>query len=279
MIALIDCDSLMYKSAYLLDSPENIEKHGLTGCEEDEIAGYMAEIAADRLERMITDILEDIGNDENNIHITGVEVYVTRCRNSIRKRLSPEYKANRKPNKIVNCLRDLYIFKNEVIVDDEFEADDLIADRARELNGNCIIVTMDKDLKQIGGFIYDFYQKPSIYDADGKEIERFPRRGLSYVSKVEARRFFAKQMLMGDSGDRVQGIPKIGDKKADAILLGKQTDFSLIKAVVKEYMSHFGDTYFEKLQLNGRLLYLGRATSILLAKYDDTVNAMIVEKG
>lgn len=258
MIALIDCDSLMYLAAYKLDDPENLSKHGFEGADEEEYAPYMAEIAADRLERMITDIMGDIQKDEHNIHISGVEVYITKCKNSIRKELSSDYKKGRKPNKIVNYLRDLYAFQDEVIYDDMYEADDLIADRARELKGDCIIVTMDKDLIQIGGFIYNFYRKPSKKDEEGNEIEVYPRKGLMYVSELEAKRFFAKQMLMGDAGDAVQGLPKVGEKTAEKILAGKESDFSLIRAVLKEYKRVHQDNYMEQLMLNKRLLYLGK---------------------
>lgn len=256
MIALIDCDSLMYLSAYKLDDPETLLKNGYTL--EDDYVPYMAEIAADRLERMITEIIGDIQNDEHNIHISGVEVYITRCRNSIRKELYPTYKQGRKSNPIVNYLRDLYAFRDEVIFDDVYEADDLIADRARELKGNCIIVTMDKDLIQIGGFIYNFYRKPSKRDEEGNEIEVYPRKGLMYVPEIESKRFFAKQMLCGDSCDAVQGLPKIGEKKAAKILEGKTSNYSLIKAVVQEYKRVYGDDYFEPLMINKRLLYLGK---------------------
>jgi 5'-3' exonuclease len=258
MIALIDADSLFYLACYLLDDPTNIEKCGLSGKDADTINESLAEIGADRLENMINELLLDITNDENKIEISAVEIYVTHCKNSIRKEISKEYKANRKPNPIVNALRKMYIQKNHAIYSDTLEADDLIAIRAKELGEfNCIIATMDKDLTQIGGFIYNFYRKPSIKDEEGNAIEVFKRKGLSYTTKFQAQKFLAKQMIQGDSGDRVQGLPKYGAVKAEKIIEPITNTFGLIKAVVSEYKNVYGEDYIEPLQLNFRLLYLG----------------------
>lgn len=258
MIALIDADSLFYLSCYKLDDPTFVEKCGLSNEDSDTIIESLAEIGADRLENMLNDILIDITNDENKIEISAVEIYVTHCKNSIRKEISKDYKSNRQPNPIVNCLRKMYIAKNHAIYSDTLEADDLIAIRAKELGEfNCIIATMDKDLTQIGGFIYNFYRKPSIKDEEGNAIEVFKRKGLSYTTKFNAQKFLAKQMIQGDSGDRVQGLPKYGAVKAEKIIEPITNTFGLIKAVVNEYKKVYADDYIEPLQINFRLLYLG----------------------
>jgi 5'-3' exonuclease len=258
MIALIDADSLFYLSCYKLDDPAFVEKCGLSNEDADTIIESLAEVGADRLENMLNDILLDISNDENNIEISAVEIYVTNCKNSIRKDISKEYKSNRQPNPIVNCLRKAYISKNHAIYSDTLEADDLIADRARELGEfKCIIVTMDKDMTQIGGFIYNFYRKPSLKDEEGNAIEVFKRKGLSYTTKFDGQKFLAKQLLQGDSCDVVKGLPKYGAVKAAKIIEPITNTFGLIKAVVSEYKKVYGEDYIEPLQLNFRLLYLG----------------------
>lgn len=258
MIALIDADSLFYLACYKLDDPTFVEKCGLSNEDSDTIIESLAEIGADRLETMLNDILLDITNDENKIEISAVEIYVTHCKNSIRKEISKDYKANRQPNPIVNCLRKMYIAKNHAIYSDTLEADDLIAIRAKQLGEfNCIIATMDKDLTQIGGFIYNFYRKPSIKDEEGNAIEVFKRKGLSYTTKFNAQKFLAKQMIQGDSADRVQGLPKYGAVKAEKIIEPITNTFGLIKAVVNEYKKVYADDYIEPLQINFRLLYLG----------------------
>jgi len=259
MIALLDIDSLFYLSCYKLDTPETIERLKIQDLDRDELVFKLSEIAEDRLWEMVSGIMFDIQNDENNIVIDSVETYVTRCKESVRKKISKEYKANRKPDEVVNCLRNMFLFSSDAVYDDTLEADDLIADRAKELGeDNCIIITMDKDLKQIGGLIYNYYRKPSKKDETGKVIESYDRKGLEYVSPINAMKFLAKQMLMGDSGDRIKGLDKYGIKKAEKIIEPIDSKFGLIRAVLKEYKLVHGDEYSESLMLNFRLLYLGR---------------------
>lgn len=258
MIALIDVDSLFYLASYKLEDPEFLERKGLSELEGEELVSFQAEHAQDRLENMINDILLDIARDENNIDVTSVELYVTRCNNSIRKKLSPGYKANRKPNPIVNCLREMYIFRNEAIYSDTLEADDLIAIRARELGyEQYVIVSMDKDLQQIGGFIYNFYRKPSKRNEQGEKVEEYPRKGLQFVTNWEARKFLAKQMIAGDSGDRIVGLPRYGEVKASKLIDPCINSFSLKKVVINEYKKVYMDDYIDQLLLNFRLVYLG----------------------
>jgi len=259
MTALVDIDSLFYLSCYKLDDPTFIQKLGISNESTENILKILAEIAMDRLENMLNDIFLDIENDENNIVITSKEIYVTMCKNSIRKKLSPEYKSNRKRNDIVDCLRNLYILNSDAIFHDELEADDLIADRAKELGvGNYIILTMDKDLNQIGGFIYNFYRKPSKKDDNGNVMESYPRKGMSYFSKIDACKSLAKQLIMGDSGDKVQGLPKYGNVKAEKIIEPIDNIFGLKRAVIKEYVKVYGENYKNELLLNFRLVYLGK---------------------
>ena len=259
MVALIDIDSLFYLASYKLDEPEFVEKCGLSNEDADTIIGSLAEIAMDRVENMLNDILLDIENDENNITITSQEIYVTACKNSIRKQLSPEYKSNRERNAIVDCLRNLYIFKSDAVFHDEYEADDLVADRAKDLGvGNYILVTMDKDIQQIGGFIYNFYRKPSKKDEQGNVIESYPRKGLSYIAPFEGAKFLAKQMIQGDACDKIGGLPRYGQAKASKIIDPITTTFGLKKAVINEYKKVYPEDYFIQLQTNYRLLYLGK---------------------
>lgn len=256
MVALIDIDSLFYKAAYKLE--DKIEELGLQDEDYDMIIATLAEIAESRCEKMINDILDYIGNDENRIEITSVELFVTDCKDSFRKAISPEYKANRKPNDIASCLRQIYVFKHDAKRDDKLEADDLIAIRARELDiSNRVIVTMDKDLYQIGGFIYDYYHKPDIRDENGEVIESYPRKGLTYISPLEAKKTLAKQVIMGDSGDCIQGLPKYGKVKASKIIDPVNSDFGLIRAVLREYKKVYKDEYLEPLLLTLKLVRLG----------------------
>jgi 5'-3' exonuclease len=119
---------------------------------------------------------------------------------------------------------------------------------------------MDKDLRQIGGFIYDFYRKPPTTDESGDviKITFHQRNGLSYYSNMDGAKFLAKQLIMGDASDKVQGLPKYGKVKAEKIIEPIDNIFGLKRAVISEYRKVYGDDYIEPLQLNFRLLYLGK---------------------
>lgn len=258
MIALFDVDSLFYLACYKLDDPAFVVQCGLENEDYETIIGSLAEIGYDRLMGMIEDIMLDIQNDKNNIHITDIEFYVTRCKKSIRKQLYPAYKSDRQPNEIVNCLRDLYVIQNNAKDHEMFEADDLIADRAKQLGeGNYIVVTMDKDLQQIPGWYYSFYRKPSKRDETGWPIESFSRKGLSYNTPFQSKAFLAKQIIMGDSGDKIPGLPRYGEVKATKVLDGIRCEFGLKRAVVREYKKVHGANWSDELLLNFRLVYLG----------------------
>jgi len=81
---------------------------------------------------------------------------------------------------------------------------------------------------------------------------------LNYIPKFEEAKSLAKQLIMGDGGDRVQGLPKYGEKKADKIIDPIESLFGLRRAVIREYKNVYQDDWLEPLQLNFRLLYLGR---------------------
>lgn len=80
------------------------------------------------------------------------------------------------------------------------EADDMIG--INHTPGETIIVTNDKDLKQIPGTHYNW-----------KTQEMFD------VSERDGWFYFYKQLLTGDTADNIPGVPGIGDKTAADLLL------------------------------------------------------------
>src|SRR5690606_31109598 len=149
--------------------------------------------------------------------ITSFELFITTCTKSFRKSLRSDYKANRKRNNYVWMLRDHYMI-NGAQHSDIYEADDLIADRAMELGrNNCIIVSMDKDLKQIGGYFWSYYKIRSkdmdgdyIMDEFGGHVTEYQQKEVEYISAEKSEFIFWKQVLTGDSGDNVKGLWRVG---------------------------------------------------------------------
>jgi len=115
----------------------------------------------------------------------------------------------------------------------ELEADDLVSIYHDPLK--TVICSPDKDvLYQNKGIHYNYGKAESIV-----------------VDENEALRFLWKQMLMGDSTDGIQGIPKVGPKTADTwlkpLIPSEMPEFVLNKYIEKfgfaEGISKFAETF------------------------------------
>ena len=61
----------------------------------------------------------------------------------------------------------------------------------------------------------------------------------------------------GDTTDNIKGIPKIGDKKADKLLLNCQTSDECEEVVKNQYEIVYGD--MQQYEINYKLLYILRS--------------------
>ncbi|MFC1596676.1 DNA polymerase I [Planctomycetota bacterium] len=96
---------------------------------------------------------------------------------------------------------------------ESFEADDLLATVARiteELGGQCLLVTGDKDCRQLISDRVGVYniRKDQVFDSQAVEAEW----GITPEQVVDF------QALVGDSVDNVPGVPLIGPKLAGQLL-------------------------------------------------------------
>lgn len=121
-----------------------------------------------------------------------------------RKEIYPEYKGNRKGSKKpigYAALKSEILFHNPLSMQhDKLEADDLcsiIASTLQKKDGNYVIASLDKDLRQIPGRHWDIMHREE-----------------SYVGIVQARRFWWEQVLTGDRVDNIPGCPTIGPVRA-----------------------------------------------------------------
>ena len=134
--------------------------------------------------------------------------------NNFRKKILPEYKGHRNRKKpcgfkrVINELKKNY----KVIVKDTLEADDSLGIYATKYEGN-IIVSPDKDMRQIAGKLYDFNETVDITPEEGA-------------------RWHLIQTMAGDNTDGYSGVPGIGIKRAEKIFEEKGYTW---KAVVKTF--------------------------------------------
>lgn len=247
MVVLFDADSLLYASVYKIMSFPEIKQMYLSGYKRAEIEKEIIMSSAHRFDNMCLDIFTDI--EETGCDIQSIEYYYTKCSKSYRKSIFPDYKKNRKRNKWISKLRDYLIEGDDSYYDELFEADDLIADRIKELEeDDYMIATTDKDVKMLQGYHYNYYRKPSKKD----ELINL-RNGLGYTTDLGHKQFFCYQMLAGDSCDGIVGIKGIGDKKARNLIKGKHI-ISMFKTVIETYIEK---SDLKQMRINRELIYLG----------------------
>ena len=118
---------------------------------------------------------------------------------NFRKKIAPSYKGHRNRKKPCGYKRVINKLKTEfeVIVMPELEADDAMGIYATQYPGN-VIVSPDKDMKQIPGNLYNLDEKFTITSDSG-------------------RAWHLIQCLSGDQTDGYSGVPGIGVKRAQTL--------------------------------------------------------------
>lgn len=259
MKLLIDLDSILYKAVYkvvsIKEMREAIAQFGKEGAKQW-LLGEVYDYGINRVEKQILEIVQYL-DSVMFADINETEIFITTDKNSFRKALSKEYKAKRKSNPYVWLLRNHYKI-NDAVYSDTLEADDLISIRAKELGAeNCIIVSIDKDLKQIGGYYFS-YMKEKEYDSEGNliindlglPVQVFKQKKPIFITPEEADSFFWKQMLMGDTGDGIKGLKGVGKVRAEKSL--NKTTCNWV-AVAREYIKR---NQKEDWKINYQLLKL-----------------------
>lgn len=260
MKLLIDFDSIIYKSVYRVVSLSQMRDAIALFGKEDAKLWLQEEVLNEGVNRCENELLKMQNHIESIFfgEITGVELYITKNINCFRKKLSTDYKKKRKKNNYVWSVREYYSFNN-AIFSDTLEADDLIANRVKELSkDNCIVVSLDKDLRTIGGWLWS-YQKIAEIDMQGDLcLNEYGQKNMvykydfvDYITDEDASLFFWQQMLMGDAGDGIAGLKRVGFKTAEKILKNSTNHFI---RVAREYIKREQKKDF---WINYKLLKLG----------------------
>jgi len=133
---------------------------------------------------------------------------------NFRKKILPDYKGHRNRKKPCGYKRLINELKKEykVIIKPTLEADDCMGIYSTKYPGN-IIVSPDKDMKQIPGQLYNFEEVFTITSAAGAKWHLI-------------------QSMAGDQTDGYAGVPGIGVKRAESLF--KDQGYSW-KTVVKAF--------------------------------------------
>ena len=217
VIGLIDGDVIIYRA--------------INKSEKDNITPKKA------FDMTIENIKAETACQEYQLHVSG--------KGNFRKELKQPYtvykgKRKEKPPQF-KPLKEYVIKKYKPIMQDGLEADDTISIQATKYlkeNQLYMLITIDKDLKTIGGLFYNL-----MYN------------NLIAVSNIGAVEFFHEQLLTGDPVDNVPGVEGIGKVKASKILKGKNIK-DQFKAIVNTYKKHYGKDHRHRLETMGKMLYL-----------------------
>ena len=206
-------------------------------------------IALARVDQFIDNIMINADLTTVSGFITGTkqeDPRVENYRNLIA--VTEPYKGNRPSAKPVHYEAIRRYLQNKLMFAYQYdqEADDAIAIEATKYRDEVVICSIDKDLRQVPGFHYNFVTNK-----------------IDYVTEDEGNRFFYRQILTGDRIDNVPGIRGIGPKKAEKIVTDEFTDIrKMYKAVWQEYQERNPDLTCSEVDdmilERGRLLWLRR---------------------
>ena len=213
MYAIIDADSIAFAITASMDRQ----------MQDDPDKDYGEADLIDAVSNFLQNIEEDTECDDYCMWLTG--------KHSFRKVLTETYKANRKDiyrPPMLGQARDVMVSHfGALFAQEGFEADDEVGQVAQDYwdlgdEDECIICSIDKDLDTIPGWHYRWatHNRPAkVY----------------FVCEEDARHFYWTQVLAGDPGDGIKGIPGIGPKKARAMLVSCDSEQDYYKACKESY--------------------------------------------
>ncbi len=153
----------------------------------------------------------------------------------------PEYKANRKDipkPRHLSAIREYLTAEWNAKVTDGIEADDAMGIAQCAQDGETIICSIDKDMKQIPGWHYHFVKH-----------EQF------LVSPLDGLRFFYYQLIMGDKADNIFGYDGKCRDKIPKFLQGTIDELYTMTEEI-DMFNYVRDLYNDdnRLLMNGRVL-------------------------
>ena len=228
MNVLFDADSMIYAACYDSDNKEFYNDVRLAAQKYD----HIYKILVDNLVKLSYDLNRPWSLES----ITVFNGSKGNFRNYIGKK---KYKANRKIKHIpliLNELHDYVADKYSSVRGYGVETDDMVAKAWKQISDeegseNVMIVSIDKDYKQLPCILYNYYY-----------IE--PR--LSYLTKDQALYNFYEQMISGDQADNVNYIFGKGPKFCKKYFADCKSEYQYIKKTFLVFKERYKSKAREK---------------------------------
>ena len=223
MIVLVDADSLIWSSCYRKkESPEDNMYHTLDD-------------AKDKFDEVFMSIINKI---EETYELDKVITFAG-AKGNFRKQISKTYKSNRKESDrppVLNEMQEYVKEKYSAIAGDGVETDDVVATYWTEISktfgrDEVMIVSIDKDYKQLPCIIYDYHYKKQMY---------------YNISEAEAMYNFYEQMISGDSADNVNYCKGYGVSYCKKAFKDCLSNYSYMRVVFSLYKKIYRNKAREK---------------------------------
>lgn len=185
MKLLIDCDYIVYKCCAATETELDF--------------GNDVIVVTSSFKKAYSCVARELGKIRREFGSFDEMILFFTTPNNFRKKILPEYKGNRNRKKPCGFKRVINKLKKEykVIAIDTLEADDALGIYATKYPGN-IIVSPDKDMRQIPGKLYNLTDTTTITAEEGAKWHMI-------------------QTLAGDQTDGYSGVPGIGVKRAETL--------------------------------------------------------------
>jgi 5'-3' exonuclease len=218
VIVLVDADSLIWSSCYRQkEHPDDEQYHTIEN----------AKLKFDEVFMSIVNTIEEIHEVDRVLTFAG-------ARGNFRKEISRSYKANRVGREIPPILNELQEHVKETynsIAGCGVETDDVVATYWKNLTDTfgrdeVIIVSIDKDYKQLPCIIYNYHLSHQCYYD---------------ITKEQSLYNFYEQMIIGDTSDNVNFCKGYGVKyvhKAFKDCLSEQSYIRVVFQLFKKIYKH-----------------------------------------
>ena len=207
---LLDGDIILFQVSASLNKSYDFGDEVMTSCD---------------LEEMKRRVHSDIRSIMDLVGVTKY-LFVLSGSNNFRKKYFPTYKMNRKGTEKPDGYYELKEWCLDTLVcriEDDLEADDVMAAMGSQHPEKYIIFSRDKDLKTAQCEQWDF-----------KAMQ------LWTPTKFQALHYLYYQVLMGDSTDGYCGLEGCGPIKAEKILKDCKGEKDLLLATLSAYFEYYG---------------------------------------
>jgi len=248
-ILLLDSDPLVYAGSFV--GQDNIK-------DDDgkviDVEIHPFSFVSSYLDNLIPEIMEACNTTIDPLMFLSGD---TNFRNEVAKK--KVYKGNRKKERPFHYDNTRVYIRSRYTtnISNGVEADDVLAmfmTKYRREDIPCILVSIDKDLRQVEGWHYTY----ETWNSGEKPLYFVDKLGKLEEKDKNGYLFFCYQLLTGDSVDNIPGLPRYGPKKAFKFLHESRSPREAFNIVANEYKEVYSDTWREELSEQCNLLWMIR---------------------